>query len=187
MLTFTVPTTFTCTYLLYCCTYLMHITCIFTVLNIHICITHWTTCTKLHIHINYCTLSLKCLAFSWFWYFTWACKVSKPFKKPGKRQTFRPNVHYMYVHIYFTACTYSLLHAYILCMQNVHTYCTSRTFSLWTAVQPGLGPWLLVSENSRRHVGSLGFPGTGQRRVFQKNSSPLQGIPKVSIWLVYVL
>lgn len=43
MLTFTVPTTFTCTYLLYCCTYLMHITCIFTVLNIHICI---TTCTN---------------------------------------------------------------------------------------------------------------------------------------------
>lgn len=117
---------------------------------------------------------------SWFWYFTWACKVSKPFKKPGKRQICRPTVHYMYIHIYFTACTYSLFHTYIL-IQNVHTYCTSRTFSLWTAVQPGLGPWLLVSENSRRHVGSLGFPGTGQRRVFQKNSSPLQGIPKVSM------
>lgn len=99
-----------------------------------------------------------------------------------------------YVRVEEWICTRSDVHhcVYIFTLPHVHTFYTkwkhilyfTRTFFLWTAVQSWLWPWLLVPENSRRHVGSLGFPGTGQRRVFQKNSSPLQGIPKVSIVFV---
>lgn len=113
-------------------------------------------------------------------------------------------VHYVYMYIYIEniyVWKSEYVHAvmYIYTSLRVHMHSSTRTyflykmntytvlhvyFFLWTAVQSWLWPWLLVPENSRRHVGSLGFPRTGQRRVFQKNSSPLQGIPKVSIVFV---
>lgn len=122
--------------------------------------------TLLHVHNNYCTLCIYVHIYrKYIRVEEWICTRSD-------------------VHIYFTALhMHSSTRTYFLYKMNtyivLHVY-----FFLWTAVQSWLWPWLLVPENSRRHVGSLGFPGTGQRRVFQKNSSPLQGIPKVSIVFV---